>query len=174
MKKQIFFLGILFILFSVITRAQTNAVKDLNTGPANTKIIDLNDVKYYGQSLDDVLDKYKGKVIYLDFWASWCGPCRNEMPHSQELKKELEGKNVVFVYISVDQNAAKWKNMIDQLHISGDNYRANVTVRNNLVKEFNLQYIPRYVLINKTGEVVNQNARRPSDPLVKKDIEALL
>lgn len=175
MKKKIFFIGVLFMVMTTIGRAQSSPSHEQeNIKPLNAKIIDLDDVKYNSLSLNDILNKYKGKVIYLDFWASWCGPCRNEMPHSQDLKKDFAGKDVAFVYISVDNNASKWKDMIDQLHISGDHYRASVALRNEIVKEFNLQYIPRYILINKTGQVVSENARRPSDPLVKKDIEALL
>jgi thiol-disulfide isomerase/thioredoxin len=174
MKKKIFLLGTLFTLFSAIINAQSGSNPELKSNKLDAKIIDLDNGEYHSLSLDDVLKKYEGKVIYLDFWASWCGPCRHEMPYSQKLKKELSGKDVAFVYISTDQNATKWKNMIDQLQITGDHYRASIPVRDEIVKEFNLQYIPRYILIDKMGKVINQNARRPSDPLVKKDIEALL
>jgi thiol-disulfide isomerase/thioredoxin len=125
-------------------------------------------------SFDDVLKKYKGQVIYLDFWASWCGPCKKEMPYSQNLKKEYEGKDIAFVYISTDKNGASWLNMIDNLEISGHHYRANPDVRMEIVERFNLQYIPRYILINKDGKVADANAKRPSDPMVKGDINKLL
>ena len=137
-------------------------------------LYDLGSEQYHTLSLKDILNKYKGKVIYLDFWASWCGPCKREMPYSQELKKQLDGKDVVFLYFSTDNNAAKWENAITQMNINGIHYRANPKVRNEIIKEFNLQYIPRYVLINKQGQVADYNAKRPSNPNVKQDIKNLL
>lgn len=174
MKNRILVLAILFFLAGSIAYAQSSPSKVTSNKHFKPKIVDLNDAKYQGKSLDDILKKYKGKVVYLDFWASWCGPCKKEMPHSQKVKKEVQGKDVAFVYISTDKNATKWKAMIDQLQISGDHYRANPEVRNQIVQRFNLQYIPRYVLINKNGKVADENAKRPSDPILIKDIEKLL
>ena len=119
-------------------------------------------------------EKYGNLSLYLDFWASWCGPCKREMPYSQKLKKELNGKDVAFVYISTDNNTDKWKAAIDQLQINGIHYRANPKVRNQIIQRFNLQYIPRYILIDKSGKVVDENANRPSNPQTKQDIEKLL
>jgi len=165
---------LVFLMSATMVTGQSSDSKANDKSASKTKIVDLNDEKHQKMSLDDVLKKYKGQVIYLDFWASWCGPCKKEMPYSQELKKEYAGKDIAFVYISTDKNGSSWQNMIDNLEISGFHYRASPDVKMEIVERFNLQYIPRYVLINKDGKVADANAKRPSDPMVKGDINKLL
>ena len=162
----------MIFLFSGLT--MVNAQSAQKAKAAKTKMVDLNDAKYSGATLDGILKKYKGQVIYLDFWASWCGPCKREMPYSQELKKKLAGQDVAFVYMSTDKNATKWKEMVDQMDITGEHYRLNQSIKQEVFERFNLQYIPRYILINKEGKVADDNAKRPSDPLVANDIDKLL
>ena len=172
MKIKLIALNLILILVGSYSATAQGSKDKTTTG--KIKIVDLNDEKHANLSLDDVLKKYKGNVIYLDFWASWCGPCKREMPYSKKVKEEYHGKDVVFVYMSTDKNAAQWESMIAQLEIPGEHYRASVKVRQEIVDQFNLQYIPRYVLINKDGKVADPNAKRPSDPMLKTDIEKLL
>lgn len=174
MKNTVLILIISLLFAGNLAIAQSSPSNKASINNIKPKVIDLNDAKYQGKSLNSVLKKYKGKVIYLDFWASWCGPCKKQMPYSKKLKEEFEGKEVAFVYISTDKNASKWTAMIDQLQISGEHYRASPEVRNQIVQQFNLQYIPRYVLINKEGKVADENAKRPSDPAIITDIKKLL
>lgn len=139
-----------------------------------TNIYDLNDEDKIETNLDSIINKYEGKVIYLDFWASWCSPCKREMPYSHKLQDKFKEKDVVFVYISTDRNAAAWKGTMDKLKLTGELYRVNKNVYYQMNDRFNVQYIPRYVLIDKKGKVVDDNAKRPSDPNVVADIEKLL
>lgn len=173
MKIKLSLLSFVFVLLGTLTSTAQSATEN-KTKKTKLTIVDLNDEKHASLTLNDVLKKYKGNVIYLDFWASWCGPCKKEMPYSSKLKEEYKGKDVVFVYMSTDKNAAQWESMIAQLEITGENYRASQKVKQEIVEQFNLQYIPRYVLINKEGKVADANAKRPSDPLVKSDINKLL
>lgn len=173
MKIKLSLLSLVFVMLGALTTtAQTSA--ENKAKKTKLTIVDLNEENNSSLSLNDVLKKYKGNVIYLDFWASWCGPCKREMPYSSKLKEEYKGKDVVFVYMSTDKNAAQWENMITQLNMTGENYRASNKVKQEIVDRFNLQYIPRYVLINKEGKVADDNAKRPSDPMVKSDIDRLL
>lgn len=163
MKKIITsFVISLFILSSFGLYAQT------------TEAIDLNDPKYSSKTFQSILDQYKGKVVYLDFWASWCSPCKKEMPYSEKLQETFKGKDVVFLYISVDRNGQSWQNSMKQLNLKGEHYRANATVHQELNAKFKVSSIPRYVLIDKTGKVNNANALRPSNPAVVESIQNLL
>ena len=139
-----------------------------------TTMINLRDAKYANMSFENILNTYKGKVIYLDFWASWCRPCKNEMPHSTEMKKYFKGKDVVFVYISSDRDQKAWENSVAQLKITGENYLVNAKVHGEYNSLYDVKYIPRYILIDKDGKVVDANAKRPSSPEIIKDIEELL
>ena len=139
-----------------------------------TEIKDLNEAQYSNESFNSILNQYKGKVVYLDFWASWCGPCKKEMPYSENLQQEFKGQDVVFLYMSVDRNAQAWLNMVNQMKLTGEHYRANSTVHQELNEQFNVRSIPRYVLIDKKGKVVSANATRPSNPAVVDEIKKLL
>jgi thiol-disulfide isomerase/thioredoxin len=120
----------------------------------------------------------KGKVVYLDFWASWCGPCRKEFPYSKELHDKLtekQKKQVVFLYISIDEVEGNWrKGMIDLKLENGTNVHSIGGWSSPAAKFFKLESIPRYMLMNKKGEIVDKDAKRPSDSQIMNDILKLL
>ncbi len=115
------------------------------------------------KSIREILDKYKGKVIYVDFWASWCVPCRAEMPYAAALKERLKGKNVVFLYLGYDDKPAAWLKARKQLQIEGAHY----LLTDKLVKEanefFGIKGIPHHAIVNKEGKVINKKAGHPMD-----------
>ena len=122
-----------------------------------------------------LLENHRKKVVYVDFWASWCGPCRAEAPASKTLRKQFEGKDVVFITISIDENSAAWKKASKKDGIDNpENYILIQPAKSDLRKQYQISSIPRYFLIDKSGKVVNPNAARPSDEKIASEITGLL
>ncbi|MBI4648039.1 MAG: TlpA family protein disulfide reductase [Bacteroidia bacterium] len=130
-----------------------------------------NDFELIGLDEKKVLLKnFKGKVIYIDFWASWCGPCRQQFPHAKEMKAKLTKKQkeqIVFLYISVDNNYESWKKAVKALDIEGMHVIAPGDWNSEIAKYFNIVSIPRFVIIDKKGNIVNSNAKRPSEGVLQ-------
>jgi thiol-disulfide isomerase/thioredoxin len=124
------------------------------------------------------LTDFKGKVVYIDFWATWCGPCLAEMPHSKKLREKFAGnKDIIFMYVSVDNsdNEEDWKAVVKKKDIVGVNLIARDGGKEERVGErYGLQYIPRFVLIDKTGKVANFEAPTPGDSKTEELIKQLL
>ncbi len=118
--------------------------------------------------------KYKGKVIYVDFWASWCGPCRKEFPFSKEMHESLsdkEKKNIVFLYISIDDDPGAWKSAVKSLGLDQfENGYSEGGWESQVVRKYNISGIPRYMIIDKSGAVVKSDAGRPSNPSTRQEL----
>lgn len=112
------------------------------------------------------LSDFKGKLVYVDFWASWCGPCRGQMKAVPALKEKLGQKyldQMVFLYISIDDNETNWKKGIESNEVHGVNVLSPGGWKSQVCKHFNLNSIPRYMIMDKDGVFVNTNAKRPSE-----------
>ncbi|GGF73760.1 TlpA family protein disulfide reductase [Wenyingzhuangia marina] len=119
---------------------------------------------------ESMIAKFKGKVIYVDFWATWCGPCRSGIKRIAPLKEEMKDEDVVFLYISAPSSPEKtWKNAIPD--IKGEHYRVTQDEWNYLTDKFNIRGIPHYALVNKKGELVNPKFGHRSNTEIKKILE---
>ena len=119
------------------------------------------------------LADFKGKYVYLDIWATWCGPCIQQIPYLNELEKKYHGKNIAFVSISIDQINAenKWRKMVQNKNMSGFQLFANGD--QSFAQAYKISGIPRFILIDPEGKIVDANAPRPSDPSLQEIFKSL-
>lgn len=116
---------------------------------------------------DNLVKKYRGKLVYVDFWATWCAPCRDGIEKIKPLKAELaDNKDIVFLYISNHTSPDKdYQKMIPG--IAGEHVKVSQDEWNYLVQKFNIFGIPHYAMIDRKGRVVMNNMRLENGPLKK-------
>ncbi len=121
------------------------------------------------------LESLKGKYVYVDVWATWCGPCRAEIPFLKEMEKNFHNKNIAFISISTDveKDHDKWKTFVKEKELSGIQVIADKT-NIDFLKSFDINTIPRFILIDPAGNVIDADAARPSNPKLKTQLEGLL
>ena len=120
------------------------------------------------------LDDFKGKVTYIDIWATWCLPCRGEIPALKELEKKFHGKDVAFVSISIDQNKDEWKEFVKSEDLKGVQLFAENAFDSQFIQDYGIRQIPTFIIIDKEGKIVNADAPRPSSDEITGLLEGLL
>ncbi|MHA7102084.1 TlpA family protein disulfide reductase [Roseivirga pacifica] len=124
----------------------------------------LTDKMGVEKALRTVISESQGKVVYVDFWASWCAPCIKEMPSSQSLQKTLADQNIEFIYLSTDRKEKPWSEAIAKHQLNtGLHYRITNADNSKTMEELAVQFIPRYMIFDKNGKLVNNDAPRPSE-----------
>ena len=142
MKKTLLLLS--FVLISTFTVAQTK----FDETALNYKMELLNGKK---QSFKKILNKYKGKTVLIDVWASWCPDCIKGLPKLEELQKQHP--EVVYLFVDLDKTTDKWKSAIEKHKIKGHHVYAEGGMKSEFGTAIKLDWIPRYILINKKGEI---------------------
>lgn len=115
------------------------------------------------------LSDYKGKVVVVDVWATWCMPCKAELPHLEALEKDMRGKDVVFISLSIDTEKEKWAQFIKEKALGG--VQLITYNKGTIVDDYAVDAVPRFMVFSKQGKTVSTNAPRPSEPALKEMIE---
>ena len=122
------------------------------------------------------LEDLRGKYVYIDVWATWCGPCRAEIPHLKKVEEKYHGKNIEFVSISVDvdKDHEKWQKFVTDKELGGIQLFADKNWNSDFIKAFGINSIPRFILIDPTGKVVKSDAPRPSSAALVELLDSLV
>ncbi|HBK71710.1 MAG TPA: hypothetical protein DDZ39_08680 [Flavobacteriaceae bacterium] len=177
MKKVLLLIAIVSMIACKNKDATTDVTADNKTSISDEKValltkegrkpspkfVDYENYKGGTTSLDDL----KGKYVYIDVWATWCPPCRAEIPYLKDIEEEYYNENIAFVSISIDEDKAHeaWKNMIADKKMGGIQLFAGGDTE--FVQGYRINSIPRFILIDDEGNIVNDNAPRPSEPALK-------
>lgn len=118
------------------------------------------------------LTDYRGKVVLIDLWATWCAPCKGQIPYLQKLEEELQGRDIVFVSISIDRNKKDWEKFLKNNKMTGIQLYAETD--SGVAESYKIEAIPRFIVVDKQGNIVSTTAPRPSDPKLKEMIQKYL
>ncbi len=137
--------------------------ENLAKGSPSPKFTDYENHAGGNMSLDDL----KGKYVYIDMWATWCGPCKREIPFLKEVEKAYHGKNIAFVSISVDRKKDydTWRKMVTEKELTGIQLYSKED--RTFGDAYKVNGIPRFILIDTEGNIIDANAPRPSDEKLK-------
>lgn len=122
------------------------------------------------QTFSQAIGAFKGKIIVIDFWASWCIPCKDALPFSKLLDKKTEKNGVVFIYLSLDEDFTAWKSSASQMGLIKNSYIVKDNFKSILSKNLKIKSIPRYVIIDKKGKIIEENAPSPRGKLLEEKL----
>lgn len=123
-------------------------------------------------AISEVLEKHRGKILMIDFWASWCKDCILALPATTELKKK--NPEIEFVYFSLDRSFEQWKKGLEKYGIAeNENYWFDEGWKNNFNNFIDLNWVPRFMLVDQTGLIAKYYAIHPNDPEIQEKIDEL-
>jgi len=123
---------------------------------------------------DVSLANYHGKVVYLKFWASWCGPCMRQVPPSAELKERFAGEDdLIFMYVSIDREEEAWRNAVAHNNITGVHMRTPGRER-GVPALYNVRWIPTFYIIGRNGNIFDHRPPMPADEAVDEALRMAL
>lgn len=141
--------------------------KRLETNDGNTLMTGSQAPDFEMKDPDGKIVKFsdlKGKFVYIDVWATWCGPCVEEIPYVASLHEKYKNdKRVAFVSISIDEDVNKWRAKIDKDKPEWLQFNVEEGIESKMCKEYLISGIPRFMMFDDKGKIINVNARRPSD-----------
>jgi len=147
MKKIFFLLGTIAVALFGISFIKAED-KQFSEEALSQKLNDANGKEI---SFKDILKKHEGKTVVIEVWASWCSDCVKNMPNLKKL--QAENPNVDFVFLSCDKTPEAWKAGVEKHTLVGDQYLIPNGMKGDFGKAINLDWIPRYIIVDKTGKI---------------------
>lgn len=149
---------------------QYNHYKDMVPG---AKAVNFDMYTVTGKKV--LLSDLKGKAVYIDCWATWCGPCKQQTPYMKKLYEHFKGdKRILFISVSLDKNTAAWKKMVAQEKLEWPQYIVKDEFNCQLCKAYGIDGIPRFMMFDKNGRIISLDAPRPSSDDIIEWIESKL
>jgi len=149
---------ILTLLITSALSCQTRVETQFSTEALHDELTTINGTSVEFKS---ILEEHKGKTVFIDVWASWCKDCLQGLPSVKAL--QAAHPEVDFVYLSLDKSLGAWKKGIDRLQIKGDHYYIQSGWKGALGTFLDLDWIPRYMIIDKQGSIKVFKAIKTSD-----------
>lgn len=164
--KKLLLLPILFLMMAC--QAQDKTAFGKEALEAKMKSVDGKEVAF-----KDILAKYKGKVVVIDVWASWCPDCKKGMPKVHALQQQFP--NVQYLFLSYDRAEDKWKNGIESFNTKGgDNYHVGTSMKEGAFSaDIKLDWIPRYMVVDKDGKIALFRAIEADDEKLISTLKSL-
>lgn len=143
-------------------KTKYDKVMKLAKGMPSPEFVKYENHKGGKTSLEDL----RGQYVYIDIWATWCGPCIREIPSLKEVEILFHDKNITFVSISIDkaEKHKEWVEMVEEKELGGIQLIAGKDWNSQFVQDYAIEGIPRFILIDPDGNIVDADAPRPSDP----------
>lgn len=167
----------IYVQFTGDSLAQKRLIQ-LGAADSMTYKDDLKLISLQGDTIlfQNLLKQYKGKVVYIDYWGSWCTPCRREMPAAKKLRQEYKNKNVVFLYLALRDKPDDWKAAVkkEETHILGQNYIIHNSTAARMIDELKIQAVPRFMIYDPNGKLVNTDAPRPGTKEIRQQLDKYL
>ncbi len=116
------------------------------------------------------LKDFRGKYVYIDMWATWCGPCQKELPFLKKLEEKYTGRNITFVGLSIDADKAKWEARVKSGELCGT--QLYIGRGSKFQADYRISGIPRFILLDPNGRIINPDMTRPSSEDTEKILNA--
>jgi thiol-disulfide isomerase/thioredoxin len=156
-----------FVIFAIVSCS--NAQKtEFSKQALESSLVTTNDTEI---TFENSLAKHKGKIVLIELWATWCGDCVKAMPKIHEL--QTNHPDIDYLFISMDKSADNWKKGITKYDLKGDHLLAKDQMNGLFAKAIDLDWIPRYIIIDKTGKIAIYRAVETDFELLNNTLEEL-